>query len=452
MKYFRSILLLFLLMLLLFAVSACNKDDDSMIEITLWHVYGGQTDSPLNDLIEEFNNTVGAENNIHVTVTSVTNSNTIHENVLAAAFGDPSAPGLPDMFCSYPKTVSAMPDDTLLVDYSDYFSDGELSEFIPEFVEEGIVNDRLVVLPLAKSTEVMFINKTAFDRFADATGADISELSTWEGLFAMAERYTEWTDEQTPDIPGDGKVFFVHDFHFNYFQVGVESLGEDFFDGDEIAYGPMFEYAWEPYCRAALNGSLWLQSGYATEPLRTGDAIVSVASSASVLYYSDIVTYNDNTTEQVEIVALPCPTFENGEKLVMQRGVGVCTVKSTPEREQACVTFLKWLTDAKRNTEFVTKAGYMPVKQEAFEKYLMPAIENLKDKMYISLYRAFLQTQKEYTFYFPPKIDTYLELETSFESNVRNALKYGKSRYMDADSGSIDVQIIETLNYFENCN
>ena len=82
----------------------------------------------------------------------------------------------------------------------------------------------------------------------------------------------------------------------------------------------------------------------------------------------------------------------------------------------------------------------------------MPAIENLKDKMYISLYRAFLQTQKEYTFYFPPKIDTYLELETSFESNVRNALKYGKSRYMDADSGSIDVQIIETLNYFKNCN
>lgn len=68
---------------------------------------------------------------------------------------------------------------------------------------------------------------------------------------------------------------------------------------------------------------MWLQSGYATEPLRTGDSIVSVASSASVLYYSDTVTYADNTSEQVEIVALPCPTFQNGEKLVMQRGAGV---------------------------------------------------------------------------------------------------------------------------------
>ena len=56
-----------------------------------------------------------------------------------------------------------------------------------------------------------------------------------------------------------------------------------------------------------------------------------------------MVTYEDNRTEQVEIVSLPCPIFEDGEKLVMQRGVGVCTVKSTPEREKACMTFLKWL-------------------------------------------------------------------------------------------------------------
>ena len=45
----------------------------------------------------------------------------------------------------------------------------------------------------------------------------------------------------------------------------------------------------------------------------------------------------------------------------MQRGVGMCTVKSTPEREQACITFLKWLTEPACNVEFVTSLGYMPV-------------------------------------------------------------------------------------------
>ena len=92
--------------------------------------------------------------------------------------------------------------------------------------------------------------------------------------------------------------------------MGVESLGESFFDEDGLAFGPGFTYAWKPYARAALTGGLWLGSGYATEPLRTGDVIASVASSASVLYYSDVVTYKDNSSEKVEIISLPCPIFE----------------------------------------------------------------------------------------------------------------------------------------------
>ncbi len=153
------------------------------ITVTLWHVYGGQTESPLNDLIDEFNETVGKEKNIRVQVGSVTNTNTIHENVLASAYGDPGASKLPDMFVSYPKTVLAMPDDTVLVDYYDYFSEEELDEFIPAFLEEGVIHERLSILPVAKSTEVMFINKTAFDRFAKETGAKMEDLNTWEGSF-----------------------------------------------------------------------------------------------------------------------------------------------------------------------------------------------------------------------------------------------------------------------------
>ena len=396
------------------------------VTVTLWHVYGGQADSPLNTRIEEFNDTVGVEENIRVQVTSVTNTNTIHENVLSSAFEDPGAPKLPDMFVSYPKTVMAMPDDQVLVDYQDYFSKEELEEFIPAFLEEGRIEDRLEVLPIAKSTEIMFVNKTAFDRFSEATGAQMSQLNTWEGLYGLIDDYRAWTDSLTPEVEGDGKCFFAHDYHFNYFQVGTESLGEDFFQGEQVAFGPAFEQVWEPYARGALQGGVWLESGYATEPLRTGDAIVTVASSASVLYYTDEVTYPDNTSEKVEIIALPCPVFEKGEKLVMQRGAGICTVKSTKEREEACITFLKWLTDPEHNVDFVTEAGYMPVKQEAFEKYLVPAMEKLEDPMYRSLYEAFLQTREEYEFYTAPKLNGYLDLETRFEEQVRKVLAAGR--------------------------
>jgi len=428
--------------------AGCGRQNDPTV-VTLWHVYGGQADSPLNALIDEFNATVGAKQNIRVQVTSVTNTNTIHENVLASAYNDPGAPELPDMFISYPKTVLAMPDDTVLVDYSEHFTKAELDKFIPEFIEEGMVNDRLTVLPVAKSTEIMFINKTDFDRFAAATGAQISDLTTWEGLYGLADDYYAWTDAKTPDIKNDGKTFFVHDYHFDYFQVGVESLGESFFEGEGLAFGPAFEQVWKPYARATLEGGVWLQSGYATEPLRTGDAIVSVASSASVLYYSDTVTYDNNVSEKVEIISLPCPVFEGGEKLVMQRGAGVCTLNDEPEKVKACIAFLKWLTDAQHNVELVTALGYMPVKAESFDSYLTPAIEKLTDPKYVSLYEAYIATRNDYSFYTPPQLDSYLDLETRFEEQVRSSLAEG--RYLRTEQGEkTDALISQVLESFKD--
>ncbi len=421
-----------LLLVLSVACSGNLQKEETPTTITVWHVYGGQTDSPLNDLIDEFNQTVGKEAGINVQVTSVSNTNTIHELVLASANDEPGSSPLPDLFISYPKTVLALPYKSILVDYRDYFNEEELSAFIPTFLEEGMIDDHLMILPVAKSTEIMFINKTIFDRFTEATGVTIDDLDTWEGLFEACKIYEQWTDSQTPDIPNDGKNLFVHDYYFNYFQVGVKSLGEDFFNGDAIAFGPAFRKAWDPLASAALNGGVWLKGGYATESIRTGESIVSVASSASILYYSDVVTYADNTTEDVEIISRPCPVFADGEKMVMQRGAGFCTVHSTPEREKAAITFLKWLTAPQHNVDFVTKAGYMPVTEEAFTDYLPQTIEHLESSKYSSLYEAFLKTQSEYQFYEPPQLTTYLELETNFEENIRAQLEFGKKEFLDA--------------------
>ena len=422
MKRFLTILLC--LALLLSAAGCKAAREEQPITLTIWHIYGGQTDSPLNDLIEEFNQTVGKEQNIAVQVTSVTNTNTIHEGVLAAANDDPGASELPDMFISYPKTVLAMPDEEVLVDYRDYFSEEELSAFLPAFIEEGTIHDRLAILPVAKSTEVLFVNKTLFDRFAAETGVTLEDLDTWEGLYQTAALYAQWSG---------GKTFFVHDYHFNYLQVGVESLGGSFFDEGGISFSPAFSKVWEPYAEAALQGGVWLYGGYATEPLRTGDAIASVASSASVLYYSGIVTYSDNTSEEIEYIVRPCPVLEDGEKLVMQRGAGICTVRSTPEREKAAMVFLKWLTAPEQNVELVTHLGYMPVTQEAFDTYLPGAIEKLEDPKYRELYRAFLQTQEEYTFYTAPQREGYLSIETSFEDQVRLLLSAAAKNYQAGD-------------------
>lgn len=411
--------------------TSCGAQSKEPVTLELWHVYGAQTDSPLNDMIDTFNKTLGKEKGINVQVSLVSNTNSIHEAVIAASNNDPGASELPDMFISYPKTVLAMKNSDILVDYRSYFTEEELADFVPQFVEEGMIDGVLKVLPLAKSTEILFVNRTLFDRFAEESGAKVEDLGTWEGLFRTAEHYYDWTDQKTPDIPGDGKSFFVHDYYFNYFQVGAKSLGGDFFSGNQIRYDELFRKMWEPYARAAISGGVWLQPGYATEPLRTGDAIVSVASSASVLYYTSIVTYPDNTTEEVRVEAYPCPIFAGGDKMVMQRGAGICTVKSDTEHEQAAMTFLKWLTEAENNVAFVTQVGYMPVKKQGFD--LMPAaIEKMEEGRYKSLYGAFLETNAEYTFYTAPQLDTYLELESRLEKNVREKLQEGNKAYREA--------------------
>lgn len=85
---------LLLVLALLLGCAGCGGGREP-VTVTIWHVYGGETESPLNDRIDTFNDTVGREQNIRVQVGSVTNTNTIHEAVLASAYGEPGATALP---------------------------------------------------------------------------------------------------------------------------------------------------------------------------------------------------------------------------------------------------------------------------------------------------------------------------------------------------------------------
>ena len=61
MKQRKLIILLTAVALFCTGCSGTAKKEETPTTITVWHVYGGQTDSPLNDLIDAFNQTVGKE-------------------------------------------------------------------------------------------------------------------------------------------------------------------------------------------------------------------------------------------------------------------------------------------------------------------------------------------------------------------------------------------------------
>ena len=55
MRMKKSGICVFILLLLSLTLTACEATGRRRepVTLTVWHVYGGQTDSPLNDLIEE---------------------------------------------------------------------------------------------------------------------------------------------------------------------------------------------------------------------------------------------------------------------------------------------------------------------------------------------------------------------------------------------------------------
>lgn len=190
-----SMLVLLLLCLVTAFSSGCGSkaslDPAKPVTLTIWHVYGNQTNSPFNDTIEKFNASEGKAKGVIVKVASVSSSNVIDKALFASAKQEPGAVPLPDLFTAYPRVIPAMHDK--LLHWDKYLDKEDLAVYQPEFLAEGYQDKELLMLPVAKSTELLFVNQTYFDRFAAATGASTDDFADYDKLFALCRKYYTWT-------------------------------------------------------------------------------------------------------------------------------------------------------------------------------------------------------------------------------------------------------------------
>ena len=201
--------------------------------ITIWTYYNGDQLECFNQLVEQFNSTVGKEKNIRVESSSQGSVNDLETSVLAAAEGKVGAEKLPNIVSSYADTAFTLDQMGLAVDLSPYLTEKEKSAYIAGFLEEGDLmnNGELKVFPIAKSTELLYLNTTDFAPFAEATGVTYADLSTVEGLNEAAHKYYDWTDAQTA-APNDGKALYGRDALTNYLLCGAQELGTTIFDAE----------------------------------------------------------------------------------------------------------------------------------------------------------------------------------------------------------------------------
>jgi multiple sugar transport system substrate-binding protein len=189
MKKLHTIILA---IMMIFTVTACTQkqtlSSKDPVTLTMWHVYGEQADSPMNRLVDEFNSTVGQEKGIIVTVTNVSSTSKIGAQLLDAQSEKPGSLEMPDLFSAHTTTAMKIGSD-YLIDWNDYFSQQELDNFVPEFIEDGTMDGKLTVFPVSKSSYALYINGSKFDQFASETGVNYDMLDTWEGFFDVAEKY-----------------------------------------------------------------------------------------------------------------------------------------------------------------------------------------------------------------------------------------------------------------------
>ena len=327
----------------------------------MWHVYGEQADSPMNRLIDEFNETVGVEKGIIINVTAMSNASKIGEKLLDAHNKIPGSAEMPDLFFAHKSNVLELGADCLL-DWNEYFSEKELSAYIPEFLEDGTAAGKLSVFPVSKSTHLLFIAGGQFERFSADTGVTYEALSTWDGFFDAAAKYYDWSG---------GKPFCALDYPLRAIELAATESGAGNIFADDGFYDPsnvIFKQTFIKFADSLAKGHIMLSNLYSNTQVMTGEVVAGIGSSAAILYYNDTVTYEDGTSEPMDPEILPLPA-ENGKKpYITQAGVGLCAYKTSSQKAEAAVIFAKWLTESERNLEFVCQTGYMPVTNGAFDK------------------------------------------------------------------------------------
>ncbi len=411
------------------------------VTLTLWTYYSGEQLDSFNALVDTFNDTVGKEKGITVESSTQGSVNELETNVMDAAEEKVGASDMPNIFSAYADTAYKLDEMGDVVDLSDYLTDEEKEAYIDAYLKEGDFSGdgSIKIFPVAKSTELLFLNKTDWQKFADATGTSESDLETVEGLVETAEKYYNWTDEQTEE-PDDGKALFGRDAMANYMLVGARQLGGNLFDVEDGKMKLNFDKEivrklWDNYYVPYVKGYFAASGRFRSDDIKTGNILAYTGSTSSATFFPKQVMTSETELHDIELEVLPAPQFADGEKWAVQQGAGMVVTKGSEEEIKASVEFLKWFTEPENNTGFSIGSGYMPVTKEATDMVeIRKSGTGLSESMDAVLTEA-VETINNNELYTTP----------SFRGaqDSRSVLEYAMSDLADSDRQTVEERISE---------
>lgn len=419
-------------------------DPQNPTTVTLWHYYNGPQQDAFDSLVDEFNQTVGAESGIVVEATSHGSIADLQNDVIDAADKAVGAQELPDIFSTYNDVAAEVLKHTELANIADYFSGDELSQYVDAYIQDGYISsdDNLYVFPVAKSSEAFMLSKRDWDKFSKACDVELEQLSTIEGLTQVAQKYYEYTDSLTPNIKGDGKSFYGRDSLANYFLASFAQLGSPLvsvkgnsatLNTDKETYRRVWENFYVPY----VNGYFTAKGKFRSDDVKTGDVIAYTGSTASASYFPTQIQEANKKARKTSAIVGAVPIMADGSNVVIQQGAGMAVTKSDELTQYAASIFIKWFTQPDANLRFVAQAGYLPVHKDANSVEALDATikENnieINETVYNTL-KAFMENFDSTSFYSYPSFANATAL--------RDVLDASLAQTAAADKEAIDKKV-----------
>ena len=234
--------------------------------------------------------------------------------------------------------------------------------FIESYYNEGKIFEegKLYTLPFVKSTEAVFVNMDILK----AANVELSELETWEGLFAKGgalDKIKAYNKDLIPlGVDSSDNLFITlcEQYGLPYTAAGTTNETTYLFNNEKVE--KMLTDLNKEHQTDKSFSTRAVIGGYTSTKFTTQELAISVGSTGGANHQDPKGAF--------DYKVLPYPHPAGKEATSVSQGPSLVMFEQTnDEKENAAWAFAKSLFGDDVQTEFPKSSGYMPVTNSAYE-------------------------------------------------------------------------------------
>ena len=373
MKKLSKIFMLVVAALCCAVIAGCDKGSSDTIEIEYWHANGAALTTVLEEIKADFE--AKYEGKYTIKLTSYGDYDTLRDTItsaIAAGMAPTAAQTYPDHVSLYLEGAALQSLDKYINDPEHGISAEEQAQFVEGFWHEGVIYDTAgtrYAMPFNKSTELMYYNKTLFDKYGWAVP------TTWDEVIAVAKEWMKTSEYAAAVAANPGKVYPLgYDSEPNMFITLTQQWGAKYtgFDasgkGQFNAFGAVAEDAakskeamnWylEQFNAGYMATSTAFGTNYCSDAFKAGQCIMTIGSSAGA-------SYNDlkDSGQETAVSFVPQKDKENGQ--VIQQGTNISLFKCKDKDEElGGWLWLKHMVSYESALKWALETAYFPTRKD----------------------------------------------------------------------------------------